>query len=294
MGLIRKRPAAASAPAATKRRKCTNTKSSRYDKLWKDQKISAGWTARGARYWESQPADMVGMTGDPENVKGGGVSRPDIEFSRKALQDALKAARKVRKGGKKVFKTALELGAGIGRVTKGVLMDFCGHIHLVDFKKFLQEAKKSLPRAGCRFTFHHSSMQKFQIKVNTFDLIWCQWLLMYLTDADAVGLLKRASAGLADDGLFIVKENVPEAKRTQFEDAEDRTWTRKAGKGKEGGPVCLTRTQKHFEHLFKRANLQICGSRLQPGDHRVPFETMMFWVLVPMDRHGGSERRLLS
>merc|ERR1711862_732197 len=102
---------------------------------------------------------------------------------------------------------------GIGRVTQGALRHYCKNIDLVEFvKKHLQKARATLPRTGkggCTFNFHNASMQQFRIMAVSYDLIWCQWLLMYLTDTDSLALLRRASAGLSRrGGLLIVKENV--------------------------------------------------------------------------------------
>jgi len=284
------------ASPASKRRKVTSKSGeAKYDKLWESEEVTKGWNARGEKYWKEQGADTIGMT-------GGGVSRADMAFSRMAMDDLTTKLRKGSKkvGGKKVqkatkkptkkvggkgpdqrlFSSALELGAGIGRVSHGVLRHYCREVHLVEFMKtYLAKAKKTLPRKGCKYNFTCSSAQKFRIASNRYDLIWCQWLLMYLTDTDAVDLLKRAREGLGKAGPLVVKENVMKAfKRNDedqtFENDKDETWTPGSGKG----PMTLVRTRKHFEHLFKRAGWKIRGSRLQVGVTGV-FEDMHFWVL---------------
>jgi len=283
--LSMKRSATAASPAPKRRKLAPKAGAAKYDKLWKSAEVTKGWNARGARYWKEQPADLEGMT-------GGGVSRADMAFSRKALGDLMTSLRKSggkrRKAGGKLlnkvsgvcpeqfFGKTLELGAGIGRVSQGVLRHYCRAVHLVEFmKKYLDKAKKILPRSGCKYTFQCSSAQKCRIPVNHYNLVWCQWLLMYLTDTDAVDLLKRASKGLAKNGgVLVVKENV--MKKHEFEGDEDSKW--KPGVGK--GPMNIVRPRKHFEHLFKRAGLRISGSRRQVGVVDV-FEDMHFWVLEP-------------
>jgi len=288
--LSMKRSAAAASPAPKRRKLASKAGEAKYDKLWKSSEVTKGWNARGERYWKEQPADLEGMT-------GGGVSRADMAFSRKALGDLTtilrKSGGKRRKAGTKLlrkvsggcpeqfFSKTLELGAGIGRVSQGVLRHYCREVHLVEFmKKYLDKAKASLPRKGCKFTFQCRSAQKCRIVPNHYDLTWCQWLLMYLTDTDAVELLKKASKGLSyKGGVMVVKENVMKAFKDKaankyFENDEDETWQPGSGKG----PMNIVRTKKHFEHLFKRAGLRISGSRHQVGVVGV-FEDMHLWVL---------------
>jgi protein N-terminal methyltransferase len=41
-----------------------------------------------------------------------------------------------------------------------------------------------------------------------FDVVWCQWCLSYMTDADLIAFLKRSQAALRKGGAIVVKENV--------------------------------------------------------------------------------------
>jgi protein N-terminal methyltransferase len=43
-----------------------------------------------------------------------------------------------------------------------------------------------------------------------FDVVWCQWCLTYMTDADLITFLKRSQAALRKEGpgIIVVKENV--------------------------------------------------------------------------------------
>merc|ERR1712172_474873 len=122
-------------------------------------------------------------------------------FSDGALTDI------VRKRNGQSFEHALDLGSGIGRVTQAILRKHCQHVDLVEFiKKHLNKAKETLAskRSGkCSFSFHNTAVQKFEIQPVHYDLIWCQWLLMYLTDADALDLLKRLALGISSQGMLI-------------------------------------------------------------------------------------------
>jgi len=107
---------------------------------------------------------------------------------------------------------------------------------------------------------------------------------MYLTDADAVELLKRASKGLAKNGgVFVVKEYIVKALSADskcFDGGEDET-NRSHKYCLSEGPMTIVRTRKHFEHLFKRADLRISGSRRQAGFAADAFEEPYLWVLEP-------------
>lgn len=278
---VKRKPAAASSPAPKRQRGSKKPSSAvpaeeewSYDRLWDDHEVTGGWHSRNVRFWKSQGSDVRGMT-------GGGVSQRDMAFSRQALGDLSNAISKTSGAPcKRAFGRGLDCGAGSGRVTHGVLKHFCGHVDLVEFvKKHLLKAKASLPRSansGCSFEFHNSSMQKFGIKAGSYNLVWCQWLLMYLTDADALDLLKRAAAGLATKGGFlVVKENVSTLdKATYFDNEHGDLWVG----GESAGPVSCVRTCSHYEDLFERSGLHIHGERHQT-DLGPGCMEMHLWVL---------------
>merc|ERR1719464_35421 len=182
------------------------------------------------------------------------------------------------------FPRALDLGAGVGRVTDAVLRRCCARVDLVEFvQKHLDVARSRLPaggKAGCTFSFHGSSVQRYPIAPRTFDLIWCQWILMYLTDEDALDLLLRARAGLAGDGVLLLKENVSTAdKATYFDDADGELWLE--GLSPEA-PVSCVRTPVHYEDLLERAGLRTVEEWRQTDETGAVMD-MMLWALKPAD-----------
>jgi len=247
-----------------------------YDRLWDAAEVSSGWHGRNVRFWRSQSADMRGAT-------GGGVTQFDVGFSRQALR-ALATAR----GGKR-FARALDLGAGIGRVTDGVLRHHCRHVDLVEFvSKHLQRAKQLLPakgKSGCTFSFHAAAVQKHPVPARSYDLVWCQWLLMYLTDADVLTLLRRLAPGLCTDGFLLVKENVSTPEKLTYFDAEDgELWE----EGDGGRPVSCVRTRLHYEDLFERAGLRVRAAKVQ-HDSSSKIMDMVLFVLTPATRGADLE-----
>lgn len=269
---VLKRPAASA-------RGCSSTEEElewSYDRLWDSREISQGWHRRNVKFWQAQGDNLRGMT-------GGGVSQRDLAFSEKAFSDLVHQTRSGLPFGR-----ALDCGAGIGRVSAHVLRRFCSHIDLVEFvKKHLAKAKAQLSpkgKGGCTFAFHNASMQTFRIAAKVYDLIWCQWLLMYLTDADALDLLRRAREGLSSGGLLIVKENVStHDKATYFDDADGELWI----EGEPGAPVSCVRTALHYEDLFERAGLQVTEERMQQDLGPDTME-MVWYVLTPAAVVNGS------
>lgn len=86
---------------------------------------------------------------------------------------------------------ALDCGAGIGRITKNLLSRFFDKVDLVDQDpNFVEEAKKLLvsnPKVG---DFYCCGLQDFVPENKKYDLIWMQWVLSHVTDADLIKLLK--------------------------------------------------------------------------------------------------------
>eukprot|EP00405_Crypthecodinium_cohnii_P035151 CAMPEP_0206526718 /NCGR_PEP_ID=MMETSP0325_2-20121206/914_1 /ASSEMBLY_ACC=CAM_ASM_000347 /TAXON_ID=2866 /ORGANISM="Crypthecodinium cohnii, Strain Seligo" /LENGTH=281 /DNA_ID=CAMNT_0054021979 /DNA_START=41 /DNA_END=884 /DNA_ORIENTATION=+ len=238
-----------------------------YDRLWDDKDISGNWDKRNVKFWKTQKADIRGAT-------GGGVSKRDLAYSKdfmhKLRQRVLNSdADEAR------FKKALDLGAGIGRVSNAILKDYCSHVDLVEFvDKHLKKAKETLEgTTGCTFDFHHKSVQEFQPEPATYDLVWSQWILMYLMDADAIALLKKLGPSLTKGGVIVMKENMIHTdEMTYFDRADGELW--EPGNGT--GPVSVVRTQMHYEDLIERANLTIRSSEVQQDPSKKTMPMIIF------------------
>jgi len=137
---------------------------------------------------------------------------------------------------------ALDLGAGIGRVTRDVLLPLLDEVVLVEpVQKFLAKARDSSkswpgisgstkhvsfvlqplqkfdPGAPLRSstTFEGCPLSERQLDDTGYDVIWMQWCLGHLHDEGLVALLRRCKAALrkplpADGtrkGTIFVKEN---------------------------------------------------------------------------------------
>lgn len=104
-----------------------------------------------------------------------------------------------------------ECGAGIGRVTKGLLLDL--NVTQVDVveasERLLCESPEYIGDGASKCRFYCKGLQDWSPPSRRYSIIWIQWVLCYLTDDDVVAFLKRCSEGLLVDGkgVIILKEN---------------------------------------------------------------------------------------
>lgn len=166
---------------------------------------------------------------------------------------------------------ALDVGAGVGRVTSDVLLHLVSDVVLVEpVSGFIQEAlrrgtasaagtlvpdRSHAPWKGIRdghrsVTFVQGTLQELdpahplqgaaatllgrvgytpqEDDIDSgFDVIWCQWCLGHLRDADLVAFLRRCRAALRnrEKSIVIVKENLCQdgsdgSPRTSFDESD--------------------------------------------------------------------------
>lgn len=74
---------------------------------------------------------------------------------------------------------ALDCGAGIGRITKRLLLPLFKTVDLVDVtKEFLDSAKTYLGEEGKRVgNYLCSGLQDFVPETGRYDVIWIQWVI---------------------------------------------------------------------------------------------------------------------
>ncbi|XP_077334567.1 N-terminal Xaa-Pro-Lys N-methyltransferase 1 isoform X1 [Lithobates pipiens] len=152
------------------------------------------------KYWKNVPPTVDGMLGGY-----GHISSIDISGSKKFLQ------RFLRDGSHKVDSSyALDCGAGIGRITKRLLLPLFKKVDMVDVTdEFLSKAKSYLGEDGKRIgNFYCSGLQEFAPEPNRYDVIWIQWVIGHLTDSHLVEFLKRCKTGLRPNGIIVIKDNM--------------------------------------------------------------------------------------
>lgn len=151
-------------------------------------------------YWKNVPATVDGMLGGY-----GHISSIDLNGSKKFLQ------RLLREGPHKIEPLhALDCGAGIGRITKRLLLPIFKTVDMVDITDdFLSKAKSYLGEEAKRIgNFYCTGLQDFTPETNRYDLIWIQWVIGHLTDVHLVEFLKRCKTGLQPHGIIVIKDNM--------------------------------------------------------------------------------------
>ena len=87
------------------------------------------------------------------------------------------------------FDSAIDCGAGIGRITKQTLLQRFAHVDLLEpASSLIAEAQRQLPTVR---RFYQEGLQEFEFETK-YDCIWVQWCLMYLTDQDCLNFFRRA------------------------------------------------------------------------------------------------------
>ncbi|KAM4634483.1 N-terminal Xaa-Pro-Lys N-methyltransferase 1 [Polymixia lowei] len=156
--------------------------------------------SRAKGYWREVPPTVDGMLGGY-----GRISNIDLNGSKAFLQKFLD-----KDEGKTDTGCALDCGAGIGRITKRLLLPLFRTVDLVDVtQEFLDEAKTYLGEDSKRVgNYFCSGLQDFVPEHGRYDVIWIQWVIGHLTDDHLVEFLRRCQSGLRPNGLIVIKDNV--------------------------------------------------------------------------------------
>lgn len=190
------------------------------------------------RYWSTIDATVDGMLGGLERLDAA-----DVRGSRNYLHAMFRIKPEPRR------RVALDCGAGIGRVTKRVLIPEYEIVDAVEqdakFANKIREFVGASPRLGEIF---NEGLQEFTPKPGKYDLIWTQWVLGHLTDDDFIAFFKRCARGLSKNGMIIVKENVTATSPVAELDANDSS---------------VTRPIMHLKQLLVRSGLRILRVSLQ-------------------------------
>uniref|UniRef100_A0A8C6YD25 protein N-terminal methyltransferase n=1 Tax=Naja naja TaxID=35670 RepID=A0A8C6YD25_NAJNA len=155
--------------------------------------------SKAEKYWRDVPPTVDGMLGGY-----GHISSIDISSSRKFLH------RFLRDGPNRTGTAlALDCGAGIGRITKRLLLPLFKSVDMVDVTEdFLNKAKTYLGTEGQRVrNYFCCGLQDFSPEPNTYDVIWIQWVIGHLTDEHLLHFLQRC-LGLRPNGIIVIKDNM--------------------------------------------------------------------------------------
>lgn len=104
-------------------------------------------------------------------------------------------------------KRVLELGAGIGRFT-GDIAKTAKHVHAVDFMEaFITKNKEINGTRYANTSFEFADVMKLDIPEHSVDVIFSNWLLMYLSDAEIQVLAKKMLTWLDVGGYLFFRES---------------------------------------------------------------------------------------
>lgn len=202
-----------------------------------------------AAYWDGVPATVNGMLGGFAQI-----NMPDISGSDLYLRSIFKMKNPPGHG------RAVDCGAGIGRITKHLLQKHFGKVDLVEqCQNFLNRAKENFKGSRKIGDCICEGLQHFSPKPNTYDVVWCQWVLGHLTDTDLEDFFRRMAHGLKPSGVIIVKENVTSSGTVELDELDSS----------------VTRPEQLLLEIIERAELKILKNTKQPNFPKGLYEVKM-------------------
>ena len=188
-------------------------------------------------YWTATPATTHGILGGYPHV-----SRLDLRGSRTFLT---KLRRRAAAPVGAPLPRAVDCGAGIGRVTLGLLAHVADAVDVVEpVARFTDRLPR--PHRGDVFNVRLEDWRP----ARAYDLVWNQWCLGQLPDAQLVAYLRRVRRVLAPAGWIVVKENLSVDPGGDVFDPTDHS---------------VTRTDGKFRAIFGQAGLTVVATELQRG-----------------------------
>ncbi|XP_050389359.1 N-terminal Xaa-Pro-Lys N-methyltransferase 1-A [Patella vulgata] len=203
-------------------------------------------------YWEKISPTVDGMLGGFAKI-----SPTDINGSRAFLRPFMKIS-----GGKVNNKKALDCGAGIGRITKRLLLPMFDSVDMVELNQhFLNEARAFIGSESKRVdNLFCSGLQEFIPEIGRYDVIWCQWVLGHLKDKHLIDFFKRCKSALSPNGMIIVKENTASDTERDFDSSDSS----------------FTRPRREFVDLITQSGLTIVKEEKQKGFPKGVYDVFMF------------------
>lgn len=212
-------------------------------------------------YWNSVSSDVNGMLGGYPQT-----SRIDLLGSSNFLTKLRRGKSQYGKQQLSRLSRVADCGAGIGRITKGLLVGVSKKVDVVEpVKKFTDELVASLETEEDKERIGevvNLGLQDWAPEPGAYDLIWNQWCLGHLTDSQLVAYLRRCKEGLVKEheSWVVVKENLAGGKVDIYDEVDSS----------------VTRTDEKFRKLFKEARLRIVSEDLQRGFPKELFAVRMY------------------
>lgn len=198
-------------------------------------------------YWTQTPATVNGVLGGygEQTV----VPTMDVVGSNHFLRK-LKSRMVVEPGYRKV---GVDIGAGIGRVTRDFLSKRCEVVDLLEpvkpFVDQMQTELSELIKENKIGQIYNVGMQEWTPETDKYWIIWCQWCVGHLPDNELISFFQRCVKGLQPNGTIIVKENNTPTNNDDF-DPEDSS---------------VTRSDRKLKQIFEESGLKLIATDRQKG-----------------------------
>nr|BAN21159.1 methyltransferase-like protein [Riptortus pedestris] len=199
-------------------------------------------------YWSKVSPTINGVLGG-----FGHISECDINGSELFLKSLFQLKNPPGNG------RALDCGAGIGRITKHLLIKHFQLVDLIDQNSdFVEKAKEyvSSDRLG---KLYCNGLQCFKPE-EKYDVIWCQWVLGHLTDEHFKQFMENCLESLNKNGVIVVKENITSSNEIDV-DEEDSS---------------ITRPYDHLLKLFEESRLKCILKQQQTSFPKGLYPVKMF------------------
>lgn len=229
------------------------------------------WYKKSETYWSSQEPTVRGMLGGLEIVHEADIKSSHGFLDMLAKIDGLSIDRGY----------ALDVGAGIGRITRELLLPRFDVVdmleqneaYLAESVHYLSSSPVDSSKTGVVHRRIPCGMQQFcpeesvtgQSYRTRYNIIWIQWCIIYLTDDDLVRFIHVCFQCLVAGGVVCVKDNIAPLGPNGFVlDRNDSS---------------IMRSDRYMKNLFARAGARIVGEQLQPHfpQNMYPVKT---WALV--------------
>uniref|UniRef100_A0A0N5AGB7 phosphoethanolamine N-methyltransferase n=1 Tax=Syphacia muris TaxID=451379 RepID=A0A0N5AGB7_9BILA len=106
-------------------------------------------------------------------------------------------------------KNVVDIGAGIGRFT-AVLAQTAQHVLSTDFIESFINKNRELNAAYDNITYKVADAVNLKLDDNSMDLVFTNWLMMYLTDEEVIRFLTNALHWLRPNGYLHLRESCSE------------------------------------------------------------------------------------
>jgi SAM-dependent methyltransferase len=108
----------------------------------------------------------------------------------------------------------------IGRITEGLLVNISKTVDIVEPIAKFSDNLKGKEGVGQIFNAGLEDWSPAQSDEVKYDLIWNQWCLGHLTDAQLVVYLEKCGKALKEGGLVVVKENLSTNEEDVFDELD--------------------------------------------------------------------------